>query len=285
MGALRKTALVAAAAVVAAVLALLLAHRSPAPAAEPTTDVAVRAGFDRRVAQFGDPVAARVVVMLDRNAVRPSTLRVTSGVAPFTPLAAATTTRTRSGRLETVTIEQRLACLTAPCLARRLTLPRVRVSVERTGGGTATATTGWHAPTFRSRVDAKDLARATPQFAADLTPPAPSYRISPTVAETVLAIVAALAAAGAAVLLATSVRRRRPVAETDELARALRLVREAQQRPVPDRRRALGLLARLLHGRDDALRAAASDLAWSAPAPEPPAVDDLVGRVEQEAAP
>jgi hypothetical protein len=61
-------------------------------------------------------------------------------------------------------------------------------------------------------------------------------------------------------------------------------VREAEQRPVPDRRRALALLARLLHGRDDALRTAASDLAWSAPAPEPPAVDDLADRVEREAA-
>jgi hypothetical protein len=246
--------------------------------------VAVRAGFDQRVAQFGDPVVARIVVTLDRGAVRPGTLRITSGVAPFTPLAAATTTRTHTGRLETVTVEQRLACLTSPCLARRVTLPRVRVAVAQRSGGTASASTGWRAPTFRGRVDAKDLARATPRFAADTTPPAPSYRIAPGTAEALLAIVAALAAAGAAVLLVTSVQRRRPVAETDELTRALRLVREAEQRPAPDRRRALGLLARLLHGRDPALGEAASELAWSAPPPETPAVDALVSRVEQEEA-
>jgi hypothetical protein len=281
MGPLKTTAIVLAAAAVAAVLVLLLAHRSSSPAAEPTAPVAVRAAFDQRVAQFGDPVTSRVVVTLDRNAVQPGSLRVTSSVAPFTPLAAATTTRTSSGALETVTITQRLACLTAPCLTRRLTLPRVHAVVASRSGGNATATTAWRVPTFRSRVDAKDLARATPHFAVDTSPPAASYRVSPSTAATVLEIVAALAAAGAAALIALQLlgRRHARTEEVDELTRALRLVREAEQRPAPDRRRALGLLARLLHGD---LGANANDLAWSAPAPEPPAVDALVSRVEQE---
>ena len=287
MGAVRTTALVVGGAVVAATLAVLLAHRASAPAAGSTTPVAVRAGFDREVAQFGDAVTARVVVTLDRAAVRPGTLRVTNDVAPFTQLAAPTTTRTRSGQLETVTIDRRLACLTSPCLARRLSLPRVRAAVQRLSGGTETVSTAWHAPTFRSRVDAKDLARATPRFAADTTPPEPTYRISPGTAATWLTVIAALAAAGAAALVALHLlavaRRAKRIDEPDELTRALRLVREAGQRPVPDRRRALALLARLLRGRDDSLGAAASDLAWSAPAPERPAVDELVTRVEDGA--
>lgn len=283
---MRKTAIVLAAAAVAVVLVLLLAQRSSSPAATPTVPVAVRATFDQRAAQFGDPVTARVVVTLDRGAVRADTLRIDTAPAPFTPLGATTTTRTRSGRLETVTITQRVACLTAPCLAPKVTPPRVRVVVARRAGGSATAATAWRAPTLRSRVGAKDLARATPRFAVDTTPPAPSYRISPATAATVLQVVAALAAAGAAALVALQLltRRRSRVEETDELTRALRLVREAEQRPVPDRRRALALLARLLRGRDDTLGRTASDLAWSAPPPEPPAVDELVGRVEEETA-
>src|SRR5262249_37042517 len=96
---------------------------------------------------------------------------------------------------------------------------------------------------------------------------------------------AALAAAGAVALIALELvslaRRRRPAASGDELDRALRLAREAETRPTPDRRRALALLARLVRPRDGSLGGAASDLAWSRPAPDPTAVDSLVTDVEQ----
>jgi hypothetical protein len=66
------------------------------------------------------------------------------------------------------------------------------------------------------------------------------------------------------------------------LERALALAREAEERPTPDRRRALGLLARLLGSRDPHLAGAADDLAWSAPPPTSDAVADLVTQVEQK---
>ena len=66
------------------------------------------------------------------------------------------------------------------------------------------------------------------------------------------------------------------------LDRALALAREAEQRPPPDRRRALGLLARLLGPRDPRLADAADDLAWSAPAPTSDALAELVTQVERE---
>jgi hypothetical protein len=71
------------------------------------------------------------------------------------------------------------------------------------------------------------------------------------------------------------------VVDADELSRALRLVREAEARPVPDRRRALALLSRLLQSKDGALGRTARDLAWSRRGPEPPPVDELVTRVER----
>jgi hypothetical protein len=140
---------------------------------------------------------------------------------------------------------------------------------------------------LRSRVSAADLAAAKPPFAADTAPGSPTYRIAPATAATALVVIAAVAAAAAAALLtlearAVAHRRRRP-SDGDELSRALRLVREAEGRPAPDRRRALALLARLLRGHGS-LDRTASDLAWSQPEPETHAVDDLVTRVEQERA-
>jgi hypothetical protein len=76
-------------------------------------------------------------------------------------------------------------------------------------------------------------------------------------------------------------RTRGRAAPADELERALRLAREAELRPPPDRRRAAGLLARLLGERNAALAGSASDLAWREPQPEPGALESLVGDVER----
>jgi len=283
----RTAAAVVATAAVAAVAALVLAHWSSAPTATPTAPLVVRASFDHPIVSFGDPVTVRVDVELDRRAVEASTLHVTTDFAPLTLLSAATRTRTVSGDLETVSIVQHAACLTAPCLASTLTVHPVRVSATRRDGGVSVGSASLQLQ-LRSRVTAKDLAPASPHFVADVSTPPPSYRIAPGTAALLLDVLAALAAGGAAALVALqllAVRRRRERAERgDELERALRLVREAEDRPVPDRRRALALLARLLRSRDDTLGHEASRLAWSAPTPEPPAIDALVTDVESERA-
>ena len=125
-----------------------------------------------------------------------------------------------------------------------------------------------------------------PALRRDATPPPVTYRVGPQgLARTLYVVAAALAAAGLllAVWAATSVRgRRRVTAPLTGLERALALAREAEERPTPDRRRALGLLARLLGSRDPRLAGAADDLAWSAPAPTSDAVADLVTQVEQK---
>ena len=265
---------------VAAALAavLLLGRETASPDIAPPVPVAVRAAFDPPVLGFGDPVTARIVVLLDREAVRPQTLRVVDGLAPLTALDAPVTTRTASGRLETVTITQRLSCLSAPCIGRTLTFPPVRVTVSGRD-----VTTRWRPLQMRGRVDAADLAAASPPFVADTDPGTPTYAVSPSAAAIVLDVVAALAAAGAVALLARQLlarRRRRPRPRAGgDLARALRLVRESERRDVPDRRRALGLLARLL---DDGLGRSASELAWSQPQPEPEELDEIVRLVEGE---
>lgn len=283
LGAVTRVALAAAAVALAAALGvLLLARGSTPPAIAPVTPVAVHASFDPAVVQFGDPLTARVVVLLDRDAVRPQTLRIADDLAPLTQLAAPATARTVHGRLETLTITARAACLTEACIAGPVRLPHVHVSVAGPGGRVEHVSTAWAPLPVRSRVTAADLAAASPRFAADTAPGAPTYRVAPATAATLLDVLAVAAAVGAVALVAFQalalVRRRRPVAR-DELARALRLAREAEERPVPDRRRALGLLARLLGG---AQGTSASDLAWSQRQPDREALRELVTRVERE---
>lgn len=271
---------VAATAIAGAAVAgvLLLGHRTSSADIAPSTPVAVRATFDPPVVQFGDPVSAQIVVLLDRHAVRAQTLHVADGLAPLTPLTAPATTRTVSGRLESVTITQRLACLTDPCIARSLAFPPVHVTVS---GGAATA--HWRPLQVRGRVGAADLAASSPPFVADAAPGPATYAVPPQTAARLLDVVAALAALGAVALLSRQAlawrRRIRRAPAADALARAIRLARESEGRDVPDRRRALGLLARLLDG---GLRRSASELAWSSSRPEPATVDELVARVEEE---
>ena len=78
-------------------------------------------------------------------------------------------------------------------------------------------------------------------------------------------------------------RRRHGLEPLTGLERALALARDAERRPARDRRRALGLLARVLGPRDPQLADEAEHLAWSAPAPTPVALADLVAEVEEKA--
>jgi hypothetical protein len=282
-----RAAVVAGVAVVAVVAVLLLAHSGSAPGGAPTAPLAVHVTFAPPLVQFGDPTTMRIDIELDRGAVQSKTLHVTSDITPLTAFSAARTSRTVSGRLETVSIVQRVACLSDRCLAKTVALHPVRASATTRSGAVSTASS----PSLLrlgSRVTPADLAAATPHFAADTAPPAPSYRIAPSTAAWALDVIAALGAAAAACLVALQVlavgRRSRREGATDELARAVRLVREAETRPVPDRRRALALLARVLRNRDAGLGPAASDLAWSEPPPDPQSIDALVGDVEGERA-
>jgi hypothetical protein len=280
----------------AAVIGMLLLARSTSmPAAAPTVPLAVHVSFEPPSVQFGDAVTAHVVVLLDRDSVRPTTLKLSDDIAPLTQLGPAKTTRLTSGRLTVLSVELSGACLALPCVAHTgetaIRLPRVTASVSTRDGQVLNARGVWPALRVHSRVTAADLAPARPAFRADTAPPAPSYRIAPSTLALLLDVVAALlVAAGVALatyqlVLLERRRRRSAGGGGGELELAIRLARQAESRPEPDRRRALGLLARLLDAREGRLASAASDLAWSRRKPETDAVSDLVGEIEREVAP
>ena len=275
----------------AAVAGVLLLGRSSrqvsAPASRPLT---VKALFSQPTVQFGDELTAQVVVLLERDAVRTGSLRIEDGFAPLTELGAERTTSTRRGPLTIVSISVPVACLGEACAAATgkttIALPPVTARATTTRGGTLRRTARWPRLDVTSRVSAADLAAAKPPFRGDTIAPPPTYRFAPSTLAVVLDVVAGLLAA-AGVALATwkglgSARRRRVAPAADELELALQWTREAAARPVRDRRRALGQLSRLLDVRDRNLAGAASELAWSEPAPESEALLALAAEVERQ---
>lgn len=293
MGTLRRVAASASARVLGAcalalacavAVILALGGAASAPAIAPAGPVQVAASFDPPVAQFGDRIVARVVVALDPRRVRPQTLRYSDDLAPLTQLGAAHVSRSAHGSLELVTVVIPVSCLTAPCVARsgtaRVGLPLVHASVMARDGRIARASAAWPELSIRGRVSASDLSPSSPPFEADTAPPAATYRIAPATLAALLDVLAALTALGAIALggweAHRRIRRRRP--QPTVLERALRLTREAERRPAPDRRRALALLGRALD--PDRRSDAARRLAWSEPVPEPDELEELVSDVE-----
>ena len=281
------TAVVLAGAAAAAVL--LLGSSGPQRPTSPTAPLTVRAVLAPRTVQFGDELTARMVVLLDRRAVHVGTLRIDHGFAPLTQLGPARTTRTRQGHLAVVSVSVPAACLGASCAtgigAVPIVPPPVTVQVRTRHGVTLRRVARWSPLDVTSRVAAADLAVAEPPFPPRCAAAATGLPIAPDTFARLLDILAALLAA-AGVGLATwqgfAVGRHRGAPPgADEIEFALLRTREVEARPVPERRRALGLLARLLDARDRPLAGAARELAWSEPPPESEALAALVAEVER----
>jgi hypothetical protein len=262
--------------------ALTLAVVAPAAAAAP---LRAQASFDAATAQFGAPIHARVSVVADPS-VRRSSVRVVEDLAPLT-----TVSRQRVRRAGNVIEATRVVtCVTAPCVAAsgvaRPKLAPAVVTAVLTNGHTVRIAASWPSLAVRGRVSGADLRLTQPPFRAPVAPPPPTYRIAPGTLAWLLDAAAIVLGLAALTLLAVQMRRwhrrRRRGARTDELERALRLAREAETRPPPDRRRAAGLLARLLDERHAPLAGNASELAWAEPPPPHGALDSLVGDVERE---
>jgi hypothetical protein len=273
-------------AAVALAVVLLLGADVNAPTITPPATISVHAQFDPATPEFGDRIDAKIVIALNSRSVRPQTLRYSYGLSPLTQLEAPRTSRYASGDLELITLVAPVTCVTAPCVARKgvttLTFPAVTATVMTTKGARQNATARWPALPIRGRVLASDLASSSPKFQGNASPPTPSYSVAPSTLATLLDVLAALCAVGAVALVAWQavvIIRRRPGRRVDPLERALRLAREAENQPVPHRRRAAGLLARLL-GRDR-LSSTANDLAWSEHNPEPDELEALVSEIER----
>ena len=244
--------------------------------------VRVTAVLDQDTVEFGDPVTATVTVFLDRD----SDVSVFEDLAPLTQLGPTQVTKATRGGLHTITYTTRASCLDQRCIStaggKRIALRPVVVQIAPNTKRTEI----WPVLNVRARVSREDTARARPPMRHDTSTPAVTYRLEPAGLARGLDGAAVIFAAAGLLLAGWAAaavrRRRRVVSPISGLERALALAREAERRPTPDRRRALGLLARLLGARDPRLAGEADDLAWSAPAPTSDALAELVTQVERE---
>jgi hypothetical protein len=252
--------------------AVLVVAALGAPAA-PAADVHVTTSISPRPTRFGDVIHATLTVRSS------AAVTVQEGFAPFQVVHASTT---RNGAVGTWRFD--LQCLEARCApgpgARSISPAPARVRA-----GSTVVVARFPAVLVEPRVTEAQVANPRRSFMHPTTPPPPSFRFSPGATQRVLIAASAGLVLVALLLVMPLLRPRRaaaPAEPVDPLERALALVEAARTRPPADRRRALGLLARVLRKLGaTATGQAAADLAWSEPEPDPTRMSRLVDRVEK----
>ena len=255
--------------------------------------IAVRADVFPHEHLFGDTLTARVDVLLDRDFVRPESVRVEENFGPFRLQGPAAREREDLGNTTHLTFRYRLDCLRGEqCLpdleGRTFELPELRVSYVVTDIGERTTTRVPIAPlSGSSRLLGANL--DAPAFRADPREvPTPTYRVSPTLLAVGALGVAGLLVLAALVLLVPLVpigfvqrwRAARRARRRTDLERALAHLRAtAPNGETEEVRPALERLASEL-GRveSDDLAVHTRRLAWS----EPPPADDEIGGVSED---
>lgn len=265
----------------------------------------VSATLNPRMHLFGDPVVAEVVTFFDARDVKPGSLRVASDFEPYS-VSGPVVEETRRGDLVRNVHRYTLRCLEQECVpasaTRVVNFPSGRVDYtvnapppppgQGTGMPQRSGTVfSWPEVEAVSRTQALDI--SNPQWRANTRrPPEISYRIRPPVLAALLFGGAAglLLLAGVLTALALPRRRATLAEEVEEgrispLERAVALLEATNGNGTdPERRKALGLLARELADADQPeLAGRARRLAWSESRPQPADVDSLAGDVRRTA--
>jgi hypothetical protein len=269
---------------------LFLATAATAAARPPltaSTSVAPRPAF------FGDRVTARAEIVVDDRAVDASSVRFDPDFAPYGVVGRPRRSSSSAGSVTTVGFVYTLSCLDDGCLpgasTRSISLKPARVTAHRRDGGAATLEVRWEPVLVTPRVTARAAAAGTVPWRIQLALPTVTYRAAPSTAETVAWVAAVLCAVAGTAVVCWEIVRRRRIARAraralSELARAVALVRESEDRPVDDRRRALSRLSRVLASRgngDELLADGATRLAWDRPEPSPERIEALLRDVEE----
>jgi hypothetical protein len=297
----RHFAVLGAAVVLVVALAAVLAWRvwdgaEDASLAEP---IAVNATLGPQQHLFGDPIRARVDLILDAKQVDPDTVKVRPAFAPYRPLQPPERSQTSLGAITRLRFDYQLACLGYRCLPtgrlvdgrRRIELRSGTVEYRRRGDAAVqTEEIDWPALNVTGRISATRLweAQLRAEF-HELGPP--TYRVSPTLVEVVALALAAIFGAAALILILrllplARIAERLGLKTVDRRSPLERALARVQETATADRsdegRRALERLAReLRRARSPELAGAASQLAWSREFPADGRLTALTGKVER----
>jgi hypothetical protein len=255
------------------------------------TPLATSTTVDPGRANFADTIEATATVLVDPDEIDPGDVKVVAAFDPLDVLAGPVTRRRARGARTEISIRWQVVCLDEECVPgdapRSLRMPPLHVTAVRADGTRVESVVRWPVVTIIGRVSRAEAGAAVPPFRRETGLPPPGYRVSPRRLAAVLDAVAAVLLLGAAALglrAGARLRRRRAAerfARLTPLERALLYARDAERRDSADRRRALGLLGRVLEGTGDALGGAASQLAWSSRDPSPEQIASMVGEVER----
>jgi hypothetical protein len=242
------------------------------PLAEP---IAVTASMTPEQHMFGDPLRARVDLIVDTGRVDPDTVRVRVNFAPYRPLRQPQRTESSAGEIARLRFDYALACLGYRCVPlegrRDFDLRNATVEYRTRGGeGVQTEEIDWPTLEATGRIESTQLFAA--QLRSNYRDLGPiTYRFSPRTVQLVALLLAVLFAAAALIL----VLRLLPLARIAErlglktidtrspLERALARVHETAEQPDEGRRALERLAHELRRVRNPDLARAASRLAWS----------------------
>ncbi len=288
------TRFVAVAAVAAATIALVVGlaagwWRDGSELPAPSKPFDATATLSARALSFGDPVTARLDVLVDPVAVDAASVTVRPRFSPYRIVRTERTTR--RGRTVLISYRYALECLVPACVPQRgqdeHRFLATRVSYRTAAGKRVTRSVDWPSYQVASRLTDDDRAAPGERLRSDAPLPAVSYRIAPETLKGLLIALAVVLAIAAAALAAVALRPRRRPAEIaasllSPLESALRRVYASTANGQPaERRKALGNLGRELRALE--LGDLADDcgrLAWSAPEPTPEATTRLARHVE-----
>ena len=254
-------------------------------AAQPFT---ATTSLSSRALSFGDPLVARLDIVLDPGAVDPASVAVQPSFGTYRVVGESLKTTTGAG--ERLSHRYVLECLDPVCVPSGARVEQrfqpATISYRMRTGEPVTRRVTWPSYLLSSRLTDAERSRPGRNLRFDSTSSAASYRIDPGTLRDLLTALAALLALAAAVLVGIALQ---PGAAVDtarpaesRLAQALRAVRASSTNGRPaERRKALGWLGRELRAVERPSEAdEARRLAWSADAPTATSAGEFATRID-----
>ena len=308
----------AAAAVILVLTAVGCGGDDSKPLIAPSKTAVVRGEIRPSVHLFGEPVVARVDVVLNREKVDPTDVQLKTDFEPYDAVGETREERQDLGDFTVIRYTTTLNCLSEECVPRtasgettvsqlpglppflpgqqrdekvKFEFPPATVIAAAEPKDRTLGRVVWSPLRSLSRInwyDSSVVGQGFP-FVATVAPlPEPDYRVSPTVLGVgLLALALALLALPVALILNRRRRHAGPRAEAgpapSPLERALQLVEWASRRPsVAERREALEVLAVEVASEDGTTAERAREQGWSPPTPEPEQMTELVASIREE---
>jgi hypothetical protein len=239
--------------------------------------------------RFGDTVPVRLDVLVPRERVEPSSVRLNASFTPYRPVGRVAADRVDDAGTTLLRYRFELECLRPDCLPPRdgspFLLPPALLSFQTTNRAAGQVVVSWPPLAVGSQLKPLELSQLAWRDGASPRPGF-DYRLPPRLLALLLGALSVAAAVASARILvprvAAALPEHRELDRRSVLERAIAAVRTAARgEDTAERRRSLDLLARELRAGKHDEAPAARRLAWSRNTPARGEMDRLVDDVER----